>query len=56
MHYFVKSKHRPIEDHLKEIAESFVVISFMHVYRELNRIAEKLLKEGQLLAEGSMAV
>jgi hypothetical protein len=47
---------RPLGDNLKEISSSFDFISYTHVFREHNTVADTLSKEGQFLSEGHMTL
>jgi ribonuclease HI len=43
---------QPVRDEILAIKSSFVSLSFQHVYREGNRLADNLSKEGLQLASG----
>jgi hypothetical protein len=45
---------KPVGDQLKAVANSFLMISFTHVFKEQNVIADALSNEGQQLDEGKL--
>jgi len=46
----------PIGENQNDVVKYFISISFTHVFRELNRTAGRLSKEGILLAKGTMGL